>query len=91
MNVKDFTKMTEGLIEALRKENPGVWNISLNENQIHIFGDKVSRGKLILPRGFFQGPQTEVDGNPEFTIRTPLGVTQSGHKIFKSYVVIFNR
>ena len=86
---ENFTAMNENLLKRLRKENPGV-NIVLKKNQFHIFGD-ISRSRLVLPKGFFQGPQTEIDGNPEFTIRTCIDETRSGHKIYKDYVLIFNR
>ncbi len=86
---ENFTAMNERLLKRLRKENPGV-NINLKKNQFHIFGD-ISRSRLVLPKGFFKGPQVEVDGNPEFTIRTCIDETRSGHKIYKSYVLIFNR
>lgn len=85
----ELKAMDETLLKNLRKENPKV-KINLEGNHLHIFGD-VSRSKLILPNVFFQGPQTEVDGNPEFTIRTCIDSTESGHKIYKSYVLIFNR
>ena len=52
---ENFTAMNENLLKSLRKENPEV-HITLKKNQFHIFGD-ISRGKLILPKGFFKGPQ----------------------------------